>query len=438
MTKLLIPVRFPSLLHDGLLANNLHGNTDSLDTCDTSFTPKCIATQYGITKATSARDGNDLGIYEEEGDDYSQADLDQFYAAMSPNIPKGTGPIVHNLNGGAAPVNQSDAGGESDLDFDMAIPILYPQKTSVYEMGSGSNEDNFDAFVDAFIGPYCKDNGDDGKGNIECNKLKQPNAVSISWGGSEDPSDVKHLKRQCTEWMKFGLAGTSVLVASGDNGVAEGGCLGPNEDIFTPDQACSCPYITAVGSTYLPKGAKVGDVEIATESFSSGGGFSNIFPRPDWQNDAVSTYLSKHVPDYKSYNITDGKIPTKAGQGIYNRGGRGYPDVAAAGDNGVVVTNGSQFLNGGTSMSCPIFASIITRINEERLNNGKKTLGFLNPALYKGYSKGVFTDIVKGNQGYRSDACGTKKGFVASPGWDPVTGLGTPKYDKMLAYFGKL
>ncbi|OAA74179.1 alkaline serine protease AorO [Cordyceps fumosorosea ARSEF 2679] len=410
---------------------------NSLDTCDVNMTPKCIAAQYGIPAATSGKDGNDLAMYEEEGDDYAQEDLDQFFAAMTPSIPKGTGPIVHNLNGANAPANPGESGGESTLDFDMAIPIIYPQKTSLYQMGD-VGKDNFDTFVDAFVGPYCKDNGDDGNSQIECNDLKQPNAVSISWGGTEDPNDVAHLKRQCTEWMKFGLAGTSVIIASGDNGVEDGACLGPNHDIFVPDQACSCPWVTTVGSTYLPKGGKVGDVEVATESFASGGGFSNIFPRPDYQNDFVATYLAKYVPDYKSYNTTDGKIPTTAGQGIYNRGGRGYPDVSAVGDNGVVVTNGRMFLNGGTSMSCPIFASIITRINEERLNAGKKPLGFLNPALYKGVASGVFTDIVTGDQNHVVDACGTHKGFVASPGWDPVTGLGTPIYDKMLKYFGQL
>ncbi|KAJ3497479.1 hypothetical protein NLG97_g1879 [Lecanicillium saksenae] len=85
-----------------------------------------------------------------------------------------------------------------------------------------------------------------------------------------------------------------------------------------------------------------------------------------------------------------------------------------------------------------MFAFIITLINEERLNAGKNSLEFLNPALYKAYAKGTFTDIVKGDQNPRGTTCGSNKGFVASPGWDPVTGLGTPKYDKMREYFGQL
>lgn len=84
------------------------------------------------------------------------------------------------------------------------------------------------------------------------------------------------------------MQGTSVFVASGDYGVAEGDCLGPNKNAFVPDGLCGCPYITAVGSTVLPKGSKIGDPEVATTSFSSGGGFSNIFATPNYQSSAVS------------------------------------------------------------------------------------------------------------------------------------------------------
>ena len=90
--------------------------------------------------------------------------------------------------------------------------------------------------------------------------------------------------------MKLGLQGTTLVMSSGDAGVARrsGPCLGPNEDIFTPDTAANCPYVTAVGSTTLPKGSKVGDAERATDTFSSGGGFSNIFTTPDYQKDAIA------------------------------------------------------------------------------------------------------------------------------------------------------
>ncbi len=73
--------------------------------------------------------------------------------------------------------------------------------------------------------------------------------------------------------------------------------------------------------------------------------------------------------------------------------------------------------SGGTSASAPIFASLINRINEQRLNAGKGTLGFLNPALYANPS--MLNDITNGT----NPGCDTE-GFSAVPGWDPVTGLG--------------
>jgi len=63
---------------------------------------------------------------------------------------------------------------------------------------------------------------------------------------------------------------------------------------------------------------------------------------------------------------------SKAGNGIYNRIGHGIPDVAALGQNIALFNEGEFVLEGGTSASSPIFASIITRINDARLNVGKK------------------------------------------------------------------
>lgn len=73
---------------------------------------------------------------------------------------------------------------------------------------------------------------------------------------------------------------------------------------------------------------------------STGGGFSNVYPIPKYQSSAVATYFKDHNPPYPHYSriVNDtGDIQTKpdigalAGSsgGIYNRIGRGIPDVAA-------------------------------------------------------------------------------------------------------------
>ena len=244
--------------------------------------------------------------------------------------------------------------------------------------------------------------------------------------------------------MTLGLQGTSILVASGDDGVvgpasrdgSNNGCLGPKKTVFSPTYPNSCPYITNVGSTTLPPGASAAkDAEVATTRFGSGGGFSNIYPIPSYQSSAVSTFFSAHNPPYPSYS----NFNLTFGNGRYNRIGRGIPDVAAVGDNIVVFVGGKQTLIGGTSASCPVFASLLNRINEERLKAGKSTIGFANPALYANPS--MLHDITVGvsnpTTGAPETGCGTT-GFAAASGWDPVTGLGTPNYPAMLSYFMSL
>jgi tripeptidyl-peptidase-1 len=86
---------------------------------------------------------------------------------------------------------------------------------------------------------------------------------------------------------------------------------------------------------------------------------------------------------------------------------------------------------GGTSASTPIVAALITRINDERLSVGKSTVGFVNPVLYE--NPQMFNDVTKGN----TSICDSVA-FEAAEGWDPITGLGTPNYPKMLDVFMKL
>lgn len=183
-------------------------------------------------------------------------------------------------------------------------------------------------------------------------------------------------------------------------------------------------HLHRVGATVLTGSAKQ-DQETAVTRFGSGGGFSNIYAQPAYQKQAVQTYLTQHKPPYQSYSGPN------SGQGIYNSSGRGYPDVSAVGDNIVIFNKGAPTLIGGTSASSPVFAALITRVNEERLKAGKKPVGFVNPTLYK--NPQVLHDITQGtNPGCMTD------GFSASTGWDPVTGLGTPNYPKMLALFMSL
>ena len=216
------------------------------------------------------------------------------------------------------------------------------------------------------------------------------------------------------------------------------------------DYPSGCPYITSVGATRLYPDQTVNDRESAMQVnltafnlqtgvgpttppfdfFATGGGFSNYFTPPSYQKTAVSDYLASHntLPYYIA-NADASNIGAHGG--VYNRAGRGYPDVSANGAFLLTYVNLTQGTFFGTSLASPIFASVITLINEERTAAGKGPVGFVNPTLYE--HPYVLNDIVNGS----NPNCGSS-GFQASQGWDPVTGLGTPNYPAMLKLFMSL
>ena len=185
---------------------------------------------------------------------------------------------------------------------------------------------------------------------------------------------------------------------------------------FNPSFPSSCPYVTSVGATQIPNGGSASSKEVACFTvIYSGGGFSNNFALPSYQQSAVSSYFANHKPPYTAtqYNNTQKS--------------RGYPDVAANGANYVVVVDGTAQLVYGTSASSPTFAAVVAIVNEYRAQAGKGPVGFLNPTFYA--NPGVFNDITSGN----NPGCGTN-GFSAVTGWDPVTGEFTawPRVDRCL------
>lgn len=307
----------------------------------------------------------------------------------------------------------------------------------VDDLPNSSGETNTTGFLNTFLdsidGSYCDytaygitgdspgidaaypDNSTGGyKGQLECGTYKLTNVVSISYGEAEVYLPKPYVERQCNEIMKLGLQGHSIFVASGDYGVAsfpgsngnEFGCLsgnGQNATIYNPDYPSGCPYITAVGGTRLYPNDTVNDPEsamqvnltafnIATgdgpttppyDFFASGGGFSNYFTPPSYQASAVSDYLSEYNPSVPYYTVDANATNIGANGGVYNRAGRGYPDVSANGAFLVTYVKLTQATYFGTSLASPIFGAVITLINEERTAAGKGPVGFVNAVLYE-------------------------------------------------------
>lgn len=379
-------------------------------------------------------------MYESE-DYFDQADLDIFFSQFAPDIENGTAPMLNSINGGLGPDANSSVSGESVLDLEVAYALIAPQGVRLLQVddptyATGTKRGHFDSLLDALDASFCSFmGGDDNQtdptypnaapggynGTKMCGDYEPPTVLSISYGYPETFFSPAYITRQCLEFAKLGLSGTTVVVSSGDSGVSAPFCTNPKIRTSTPQFPASCPYVTTVGSTMLnPNVTELSDpqAELAAhrgEDYQSGGGFSNTFAQPSYQADAVSNYLAQY------YSTLGNATMVRDVQ--YNSSGRAYPDVAAIGMNITTITNGKVFNADGTSASAPLFASLVTLVNELRAGEGKGPVGFINPLLYGGQN--VFKDITAGPA---NGGCGMP-GFSAMQGWDPVTGLGTPQWE---------
>ncbi|TKA24573.1 hypothetical protein B0A54_17540 [Friedmanniomyces endolithicus] len=381
---------------------------------------------------------------------YVPSDLDLFFANFSQRS-IGERPIFDSIDGG---VNQQtnmsfNFNGESDLDLEYSMTLVYPQPVTLYQVGDLVEGASFNNFLDAIDASYCSyDGGDDPtqdakypdpyggyQGPENCGGFAATKVISTSYAYNEADLTPFYEQRQCYEYMKLGMMGVSVLYSSGDYGVAGNGgqCLtspvgavnatfnNGTSGRFNPSFPGTCPYITSVGATQVKNNTNIVTAlatgtqpEEACETvIYSGGGFSNVFPLPEYQANAVHHWFADYPPPYGPDRFNNSQQT------------RGLPDMSANGANYVIAIDGNFSLVYGTSASSPTTGSILTLINQARLDRGKSSIGFINPVIYA--HPEILNDITEGgNQG-----CGTP-GFESAPGWDPVTGLGTPNYPKML------
>ena len=335
-------------------------------------TPDYLAQQYNTSGYVSQNAQNSQGIAGFLKQYFSPDDLEAFQKKYNLTVK----PIVKVVGKNDA----NDGGIEAELDVE-------------YISATGRNVDTW--FVS--ISTYSNHNQEDFLSWIMglVNTTNAPWVHSASYGDNEKSIDMDYLSRVDSEFMKFGVSGRTVLFASGDSGVD---CKGLTRK-FQPSWPSSSPYVTAVGGTESP-----------TEVWSDGGGgFSDFFSRPAYQDAAVQAYLNS------------GKAPPTK---YFNTSGRAYPDVSAFSVGYVIVYEGLPFPVSGTSCAAPTFAGIVSILNDVRLQAGKKTLGFLNPLLYQTLMGKGFNDITDGSNSGGAFC----DGFKAAQGWDPASGWGSPNF----------
>ncbi|KZT68040.1 tripeptidyl peptidase A [Daedalea quercina L-15889] len=367
--------------------------------CNGTITPACLLELYNATGYTpQAAATNKIAVtgYLEQYANY--ADYYQFLEELVPYAADSNFSVVY-INGGVNNQTLADAGVEADLDTQYAFGLTYPTPGTFYTTGGSP--------------PFTPDDlepTDSNEPYAEANDL--PQSISSSYGDDEQTVPYSYAARVCAEFAQLGARGVSVMFSSGDGGVGDGDadpatqeCYsndGRNATEFIPGFPASCPYVTAVGATsQVP--------EIA--AWFSGGGFSNYFARPSYQDDAVTKYLGELAPGIYA--------------GLYNASGRAFPDVSAEGVNFTIVWELEAGLVDGTSCSSPTFTAFVALLNDARIASGQAALGFLNPLIYALNAQAVsgFNDITVGN----NPGCGTE-GFNATIGWDPVTGWGSPNF----------
>jgi len=191
----------------------------------------------------------------------------------------------------------------------------------------------------------------------------------------------------------------TVVASSGDNGAISD--EGPPRQVSLP---ASDPLVLGVGGTILdaasPVGTYQGEMAWNGGDDASGGGYSSLFSRPAYQDRLARSSAT-----------------------------RGVPDVAANADSSTAMaleySDGEFRPAQGTSASTPLWAGVIALADSQ----AGQPLGFVDPAIYA-IARGpayhqAFHDVVTGDNSVLWPS-GVFVGYNAGPGWDPVTGWGSP------------
>lgn len=428
------------------VAEIVNGGSSHLFALTDVATASFLMDLYNIPQGLTVRYGSNQSVVEFYEEYYSNSDLLEFLSLSG--LRNATIPVSNVVGNN----DESDPGGEAQLDVEYIMALAPGAPTYFYsysELNPANPEYNNEGFLS-----YLTD-----VNNMADIALVQ----SLSYGDLEssvfdttNSSAYEYGTRCDQEFQKLGLRGVTVLFSSGDDGIGDSiirddvqaGCKQAN-----PSWPASSPYVTAIGGTQLiddhlplcqntyytryaglPITSQLnaqcsGVKETVCSStlggvITSGGGFSDVSSRAEtapWQTAAVNAYL----------NLADVTPPTS----YFNPEGRGYPDVATYASNYFVYLNGKITRESGTSASAPVFAAMVTLWNDMRLSYGLPPMGFIAPFLYQiaQTNPETFNDITTGN-----NACGAggsidtvnccEYSFSAAPGWDAVTGLGSPNF----------
>jgi uncharacterized protein (TIGR03437 family) len=331
----------------------------------------------------------------------SDADIEEFHAYFG---------VPHNLPKSILVPGSADPGfvmgdeGESDLDLEYSgaiapdAQVLFVTSTDVITSVTYA--------IDQALAPV----------------------ISYSYAACEPDQSQSAASELQTLAQQANAEGITWVVSAGDSGAAMCDGTQPAENGLAVSIEAATPEITGVGGTefavnngnywsnsnsstnvsalsYIPETVWNENTEPGNTNLSAGGGgFSIFFPRPSWQAGPGTTGQMRGVPDVSL-------------------------DAAVFDDSYTTIEGGQVDHVGGTSASAPVFAGILTLLNDFIGGNG---LGNINPNLYymAQATPAVFHDITTGGNvvpcAFGSPDCSTGFfGYQAGPGWDPASGWGS-------------
>jgi subtilase family serine protease len=297
--------------------------------------------------------------------------------------------VVTTLAGAGAPWAAS---GEEVGDFEKLHTVAPAATLRVVLMPSSVLDSAANATTDMLAGLRLAVSGTD--------------VASISWSLGEHYFTTAQVAEMHSILLGAAAHHVTVIASSGDNGALSVDHFGgPVKEVSLP---ASDPLVLAAGGTALTANPSAGTYIGETAwnqgpEEASGGGFSHLYAHPAYQDGVPGISAMRGVPD----------VAADAGEP------GGTPIVAAAGSKTWVLAAS------GTSGSAPLWGGLIALADQYAHHD----LGFVNPIIYRiarsaSYSR-AFHDIITGNNSVTTGQ-GTVTGYQAGPGWDPVTGWGSP------------
>jgi subtilase family serine protease len=345
------------------------------------YAPSQIRTAYGVNLVSQQGQGETIAIVDAFAQPDIASDINTFSTRFG--LPKMDGingdPTLSILvpTGQTAPGYDPGWGLEISLDVEWAHSIAPNANIDLITCQDAGGDSLFGAEVDSQ--PYAS-------GVVYAESLPGVVVVSNSYGGPEFSTESNY----DVQFTK--TPNVAVTYSTGDNGA-------PGE------YPAYSPNVVAVGGTSLATRSIRGAYGVEAGWSGSGGGTSQF----------------ESVPSYQSNN------------GV-NFGARSIPDVSmdADGNTGVFVLDtpgGGYFDVGGTSLSCPMWAGVIA-IGDQALGTSLSSTSILG-GLYGAYNSANYStdfhDVTTGNNGH-----------AAGPGYDQVTGIGTPKVPGIVSLFSSL